>query len=241
MASGPQPALDASAPRIDQPSRKLRIIELAFVVFFSTFSPYLSTVYIVLYGSARANTGGNYRLVHLLCYELCALALVGYILFRRNASWRSIGFDIRETDFFHGIGLFVAAWVLSLLVGSVYSSSYRFWFGAAPQFKNVSQMFPIHLSTLWVTFVIVNGFYEEGIVRAFVMTDITSLTQLKWFAVIFSVALQAGYHLYQGPSNVVMIVPVFLVFAVYFARTGRAFPIIFAHIIQDLLILVWHR
>jgi len=107
--------------------------------------------------------------------------------------------------------------------------------GEAPHFRDIGALLQIHISALWIVFLLVNGFYEEGVYGAFVMTDLLSLTGWKWLAVLFSIVLQAGYHFYQGPSNVVIILPVFVLYALYFARTGNVFPIIVAHILQDLI------
>lgn len=241
MASGPQLAFEVQRPEDWGPTRKLRLVELCFVIFFATFSPYLSTIYTVTHTYRPIPGDMNFRLTQLLCYELSALGLVTYILYRRNTSWREIGFRPKLSDLAVGLGLFVTGLCLTRIIATAYYSGYRFWTGEAPHFRDIGAMLQIHLSLMWVFFTIVNGFFEEGVVRAFVMTDLVALTGWKWLAALVTIALQAGYHFYQGPSNVIVILPIFILYAFYFARTGQVFPIILAHIFQDLAVFLYRR
>jgi len=50
--------------------------------------------------------------------------------------------------------------------------------------------------------------------------------------------LRLSYHLYQGAQGVVSIVPLGLVFTLWFARTGQLWPVIVAHAIFDFAALV---
>ncbi len=54
------------------------------------------------------------------------------------------------------------------------------------------------------------------------------------FAVNISVAIRLAYHLYQGPAGIINIVPGGLIFAYWFAKTGRLWPVVTAHAIHDL-------
>jgi membrane protease YdiL (CAAX protease family) len=89
-----------------------------------------------------------------------------------------------------------------------------------------------------VPFMLLNPFFEELIVRAYLMREIKALTGSTAMSVISSVVLQASYHLYYGWLGALAIACLFLVFAVYYARSGRAVPIVFAHAAFDLYALV---
>ena len=48
----------------------------------------------------------------------------------------------------------------------------------------------------------------------------------------------ASYHFYQGALGVLGITPMVLLFAYWFARTGRLWPLVVAHALQDFTALV---
>jgi membrane protease YdiL (CAAX protease family) len=48
-----------------------------------------------------------------------------------------------------------------------------------------------------------------------------------------SVAVRVLYHLYQGSIGVLGIIPVRLIFALWYARTGRLWPVFVAHALFD--------
>jgi membrane protease YdiL (CAAX protease family) len=52
-------------------------------------------------------------------------------------------------------------------------------------------------------------------------------------AVNVSAAIRVFYHFYQGAVGVVGIAPMALLFAYWFARTGRLWPLIVAHALTD--------
>jgi membrane protease YdiL (CAAX protease family) len=241
MATGSHSALEIPPLANAQPTRKLRLVELCFVVFFGTFNPYISTLYALTHSYKPIPGDMNFRLAQMICYELSTLGLVTYILYKRNSSWRAIGFHPKFSDLIVGFGLFVSGLLLMRIVATAYYLSFRSWTGEAPHFRDIGGMLQIQISLVWVIFTVVNGFFEEGVVRAFVMTDLVALTRWKWVAVLFSVVLQTGYHFYQGPSNVVVILPLFLLYALYFARTRQVFPLILAHVFQDLAVLLYHK
>jgi membrane protease YdiL (CAAX protease family) len=85
---------------------------------------------------------------------------------------------------------------------------------------------------------LLNPFFEELIVRAYLMTEIKALTGSTAMAVAVSVVLQASYHLYYGWFGALTVAFSFLVFAVYYARSGRAVPVIVAHAAFDIYGLV---
>ncbi|HEY1961884.1 MAG TPA: CPBP family intramembrane glutamic endopeptidase, partial [Rhizomicrobium sp.] len=79
---------------------------------------------------------------------------------------------------------------------------------------------------------IVNPLFEEVFVTGYVMTALKSNGN-PWRAINASVLLRLLYHLYQGSLGVLAIIPMGLIFAVWYARTGRLWPIIVAHALLD--------
>ena len=84
-------------------------------------------------------------------------------------------------------------------------------------------------------FMILNPFFEELIVRAYLMTEISELTGSTLLAVMISVLVQTSYHLYYGLMGALSVAFIFLVFAIYYARSKRALPIVVAHELFDLI------
>lgn len=87
-----------------------------------------------------------------------------------------------------------------------------------------------------ITLSLVNGFYEELFVTGYVISALKDRTG-PMFAVNVSTALRLAYHLYQGGIAVVGIVPLGLLFAFWFARTGRLWPLVLAHVLLDIAAL----
>lgn len=243
MATGTQSVLETTAPatNILSVSKRLRLIELLFVVLAATYLPYLGTIYYLTGGSVEHHGPDWYRSAYMLGYEFTALAIVCYILFRRGHPLSSIGFSLRWGDLGLGALVWVGALATSFLWSSYYYRVYYLFFGAYPVARDLHPLFKVHIGVLWAVSVIVNGFYEEGIIRGFVTSDLAALTGSRWVAGAASVLLQIGYHGYQGLTNMILILPLFVFFAVYYGKTGRLTPLIVAHSLQDFLALSHYR
>jgi len=96
-------------------------------------------------------------------------------------------------------------------------------------------------SVLAIPFALINPFFEELIVRAYLMTEVKSLTGSWTVATALSVIIQWSYHLYYGWDGSLSIAFTFLVFSIYFARTRKATPLIVAHGLLDLWALAYWR
>lgn len=85
---------------------------------------------------------------------------------------------------------------------------------------------------------VVNGTFEELFVAGYA---ITALQQVRgmWTAINVSTAIRVLYHLYQGPIAFLTIVPMGLLFGYVYARTGRLWPLIVAHVLLDLVGLLF--
>jgi membrane protease YdiL (CAAX protease family) len=70
--------------------------------------------------------------------------------------------------------------------------------------------------------------------RAYLMTEVLEISGKPWLAVVISVAVQSSIHIYQGWNNVFILSATFALFALYFAKTRRAMPVIAAHYLIDI-------
>ncbi|MFH1415056.1 MAG: CPBP family intramembrane glutamic endopeptidase [Elusimicrobiota bacterium] len=102
-----------------------------------------------------------------------------------------------------------------------------------PYAKN-TEFLRTQLTVWYLALALVNPFYEELIVRAYVISKMEYLTGKVSVAVAASLLLQAAYHLYQGIFAGLGLCLIFLVFSVYYVRSRRIMPVILAHLYLDL-------
>lgn len=172
-----------------------------------------------------------------LLNEVIGILLLGYVLSRSGRRFKDLGLRWSLRDF--GFGLLVylgslATYVtgtlcIQLVHYSRYSTFYTFPSG---------RDFFGHPGFGMVPLVLFNPFFEELIVRAYLMTEIRELTRSSMLAAVASVILQSAYHLYYGWLGALSVAFLFIFFALYYALTRRAFPIVVAHGIFDIIALV---
>lgn len=167
----------------------------------------------------------------ILVYELSVLAVLATFLAVRGWDPKQLGLLPSRTDPWLAIGLGIVA----------YAAFYALWLtlgrsvpGAAEIPEGTVQN-DLRLGTVLVVS-IVNGIFEEIFVCGYVISALRKSRSLS-FAINVSIAIRLSYHLYQGPAGVVGIIPVGLVFAHWFARTGRLWPVAIAHCLFDIFAL----
>lgn len=116
-----------------------------------------------------------------------------------------------------GLGLYVAARALGLSANVEPAELYDTWW-----------RIPVLLLAAFA-----NGWAEEVIVVAFLLTRLRQLRVNPVAAILASSLLRGAYHLYQGFSAGLGNVVMGLVFAYVWRRTGRLWPLIIAHGIID--------
>lgn len=88
----------------------------------------------------------------------------------------------------------------------------------------------IPTSLLWA---FANGFGEEFVVVAYLCTRLKQFGWKPWQVIAASAVLRGSYHLYQGISAGVGNIVMGVVFAWYFQRTGKVWPLVLAHFFID--------
>jgi membrane protease YdiL (CAAX protease family) len=169
--------------------------------------------------------------------EATALLLLGYVLSRRGRSFADLGLRWSLRDV--AVGLLVAgvsyvAYGLGhTLVQAVHHLVYGFY-STGPTAKD----FFAHPSVWALPFSLLNPFFEELIVRAYLMTEVIELTGSSVLAIALSVGVQFSYHLYYGWVGAISLSFLFLVSALYYVRSRRALPVIVAHEFFDVYALL---
>jgi len=241
-----QPSAPAQEPSISSPPRQesrllLRKLELLLLLGLTIGPSLLSAAYIYfVYGIATQRPYGDsyifFKLASGIVHEVGGLALLCYILFRQGRKLRDIGFSFRWRDIPVSLGLFLLAWLACYVCYLQIYYLHFFWNGRLLEpWSNMSSILGTHISIAAVLFILINPFFEELIVRAYLMSEISSWTRNIALAGLVSVAIQASYHLYQGLPNAVSIAALFAVFSIYYGTNRRIMPVILAHLYLDIL------
>lgn len=163
--------------------------------------------------------------------QLCAWGgLAVFLLVRSGRRFRDIGLDRERPggDALRAVGLAAAIGLPGLVL---YVVAVRLGVNLQVQPSALRDVWWADVSLLVTSFA--NGFAEEVVVVAYVVTRIRDLGGRPGTAIAASALLRAGYHLYQGfgagLGNLVMGV----VFAGVWHRTGRLWPLILAHFLMD--------
>jgi membrane protease YdiL (CAAX protease family) len=208
-----------------------RKTQLCLVLTVGFLIPVVSSLCIFL-GWWHPGPATSYRFVRRITLELVSLVCLYFVLSHQKKRFQDIGLSlaIRLTDLGHSFALFFGALYASALLGGlVYVLLGRV---SRPQLDRAA-LFGTALGVLPVLYVLLNPFYEELLVRAFLISEMEAIYRSTALAVWISVALQTSYHLYQGLPAALSHVPAFLLFSLYFVRTRRILPVILAHMFMD--------
>ncbi|HEY6646883.1 MAG TPA: type II CAAX endopeptidase family protein [Mycobacterium sp.] len=230
---------------LTDPQRRVIRIEIVVVLAasfgLSAYTAFLNLIEAVLLGLAGQRVALNPRrspfdLIDLglnlaVAFQLVAWGALGvYLLWRSGfgpaqiglgrVRWRPDvlgGLGLAALIGLPGLGLYVAARALGLSAHVEPVELYDTWW-----------RIPMLLFTAFA-----NGWAEEVIVVAFLLTRLRQLRVNPVTALLASSLLRGAYHLYQGFSAGLGNVVMGLVFAYVWRRTGRLWPLIIAHGIID--------
>jgi membrane protease YdiL (CAAX protease family) len=228
------------------PDGASQFTELVLVCMLAFGSSILTSFYSLAGGNWRgSNTNNDFRWLTAAFHEATMLGLVAFLLARRGLSFRSLGLKWSLLDIPRSAGLwFVGAVGHTLVYGFLKLTGLALLLQPVAV-QHVSELlFAGEVSVVAVLFQFLNPFFEELIVRAYVITAIKNLTGKAGAAILVSAVLQTSYHFYQGVPLAISDFAPFLVFSVYYARTNRIAPLILAHLYFDLsgtLYYYWTR
>jgi len=174
------------------------------------------------------------HLAFLVIYESVVLLLLGSMLYLRGWTLNRIGLKITGKDTVVGIGLalvgyagFVAVWWTAAACGI--HASYP---GSIQEIASHG----LDLSSV-IAVSILNPIYEETFLCGYILTDAKENKHLA-AGMSVSLAIRLIYHLYQGSVGVLVVIPLGLAFSIWYARTGRLWPVIVAHGLFDVTGLI---
>lgn len=174
-----------------------------------------------------------------LAVQAIAFSVLGlYLIFRSGEPPATFGLSRpRASDFFFGlvlwlllfVALFVTRLVPSDLFGLPYRSSEELF---SPPRTAVDYLLVGVSSAL-------NGFGEEVIMRAVLITQLRRLLRSSAKAVLLSATLFGLYHVYYGVRGALDSFVIGLILGVDFQWSRRLWPVAVAHAMQDFMPMVW--
>ncbi len=211
---------------------RTRWLELGLVLLVAIAPLWVSSFHAFLKGGTLTDRDTAHYM-NAVVHEAAALCLLAYVLRRSRRGWKDIGLRVSIGQVGIGICLFIATSVLTAAGYYVLQYAHFAVFGAWARPWDLSGI--LGTTSLWVLvpFILLNPWFEESIVRGYLMTELQALTGSSLAAVLISTLLQAGYHLYQGTVNATMVGISFLVLSLYYLKTRELLPVIVAHTIMD--------
>ncbi len=165
----------------------------------------------------------------LLVYEtLVTIALWKFLSFR---GWKiqQLGLVPSIRDTLIGIGLFVVAYTAYLVVWLIFNNIVT---GLEDQSRGLVSS-GLSLTTVLIVSIL-NPIFEEVFVCGYIITALRKMRSIS-FAINMSIGIRLVYHLYQGSVGVIGIIPLGFIFAYWYAKTGRLWPVVIAHGLIDFL------
>jgi uncharacterized protein len=237
----PEPQRPARNP-VPRPGGSPRVLRLELgLVLLLAFSPGILGLLIIALGpqgSAEVEAELVPSLVTIV-FELflswSPVLVVGYLLVRSREGWPGIGLTrFRPGDLGMGAILWVASFVLVLVLAQLFQ-----YFGQR-EVDFLPEGLPLWFRALQAVLIAVTaGVTEEIVVRGYAQTRLEQLRVPTAMVLLLPTALWGVLHVYQGLGAALTIFCLGLMYAWYYHRTRRLWPLILAHTLFDMTQLVF--
>jgi CAAX protease family protein len=234
----PRPARNPVPPPPGSP-RMLRL-ELGLVLLLA-FAPGILGLLVLALG-ADGSSEVETRLVPAVIsigFELflswSPVLVIGFLLARNREGWPGIGLTrFRGSD----LGMGAVLWVASFVLVLVLSQLFRFFGQREVDF--LPEGLPLWFRAVQAVLIAVTaGVTEEVVVRGYAQTRLEQLRAPAAVVLLVPTALWGVLHVYQGLGAALTIFCLGLMYAWYFQRTRRLWPLILAHSLFDMTQLVF--
>lgn len=202
------------------------------IVIFISFGGFIVVSLWAYLGPGQTNSGSQFTelgQMTLIIHEIIALFAVALFLSVRGWPIETLTFKITWADSFRGLGLMVLAYVIYAAVYNLFPRQPD----AGGQFSVIGDA-TVLLIVLGILVSIVNPIFEEVIVVGYVMHFIGGRYGAI-AAIGVSTFIRLLYHLYQGDMAFIFILPMGLLFSLFYWQRRSLWPLIFAHGIMDLV------
>ncbi len=161
----------------------------------------------------------------LSAIEVAIMAILLPFLWARGWTIARVGVRPSWMDVLYGVGLAIAAYAAYAIIWIVFAVSAP---DAARDAARVSVVTNGISPAAAIVTPFINALYEELFVAGYIITALKE-KHGEWTAINVSVGVRLAYHLYQGALGVIAIIPLGLIFGIWYARRGRLLPLIIAH------------
>ncbi len=180
----------------------------------------------------------NAALLRSALFEILILIALGLFLRARGWTAQRLGLAAPAwRDAASGVALAVACYLGYVLL---WNFTLTFW----PRIAEIARATRLIGGLLhWPTMVLVslvNPVFEEVLLCGYLVTVLRERAGLST-AINASAGIRVFCHFYQGALGVLGIVPMALLFAWWYARTSRLWPLIIAHALLDIAGLAFGR
>lgn len=229
-----------ASPVADVDSKRLRWFEVDLVMTIVFGGNVLNSLFLLQNGIVIQPVPHSSRWAAQFVQEIAGLMLLGYVLWRGKRRIRDLGFVWSFRELGAGVLVTIVAYLAYAVGFGLVSIIFRALLPASSPAPDPKAIFG-HLPYMAVPVFLLNPFFEELIVRAYLMSEIRFLTGSWLLAGVVSVFIQFSYHLYYGWQGALSLSFQFMVFAIYYAKTRKATPIVFAHGVFDIvgLLRLW--
>jgi membrane protease YdiL (CAAX protease family) len=233
-----QPGLEVARPEVPYASNAHRWIDLGLVLLVAFGHSILGSI--IQWFHPASVIRSNSAIGLSILGEAIALLLFFILFGRQERRLTDIGLSFRWTDIPKGLGLAIVSLIFMRI--TAIAVPYIYFLVTLRDFPFNASSSNVFTASLWllIPFLLLNPFFEEILVRGYLMTEWISLRGSAVLAAIISVTFQTGYHLYYGLYGAMMVGCGLSVFAIYFANSRRLIPVILAHMFWDLTLL-WSK
>ena len=239
------PAPDGQRPGrnpLPRPPASPRILRLELgLVLLLAFSPGILGLLILALGPAGTAEVEAQLVpsVVSIAFELflswAPVLVIGFLLARNREGWPGIGLTrARPGDLGMGLVLWVASFVLVLVLAQLFQ-----YFGTR-EVDFLPEGLPLWFRAVQAVLIAVTaGVTEEIVVRGYAQTRLEQLRAPVAVILLLPTALWGALHVYQGLGAALTIFCLGLMYAWYFHRTRRLWPLVLAHVLFDMTQLVF--
>ncbi len=208
-----------------------RWVDLGLILAVIFADHILGSIYVAFHPTAPSYS--NMRLFTGICDETIGLLLFLVLFKRQGRRFQDIGLGFQWIDLPKALGLVVAAVVTMWTTWFVVTYGWLLITLRFPQWPNTRAMFSTSSLWLFLPFLLLNPFFEEILVRGYLMTELIDLRKSVLLATVASILVQTSYHLYYGVAGAMVVGSGLTVLAIYFAKSRRLMPVILAHMLWD--------
>ncbi|KAA3618462.1 MAG: CPBP family intramembrane metalloprotease [Calditrichaeota bacterium] len=207
-----------------------------FLILFIALGDFIVSAFkwLTIEGSGNSTVSyGNDDILNLLIYETIVLIIIVLILKWQQWSLKDFGLRFSIDKITAGLVLFISHYLMYLLLFSLFGDFFLDSEGTAGSSATIS--FSTSLNILPLTlFSIFNPIFEEFILVGYIVSAMRN--RFGIIACVFiSMLFRVSFHIYQGPIILLSILPMGIMYAVFFWYKRSILPLVIGHGLMDFL------